>query len=113
MKFTHRIVFFFSSSFFPGTSKENIQKIQQSSKESKRREEREDAARAAATVEIPKLTWEQEKDLLRMMDMGMIPPPGAKEMMVQVLGRKGMEVRLERASVSSFFSLPLRFGLES
>ena len=90
----------------PGTSKENIQKIQQISKESKRREKRENAARAEqGTVEIPKLTWEQEKDLLRMMDMGMIPPPGAKEMMVQVLGRKGMEVRLERRHFLFFLFL--------
>ena len=66
--------------------------IQHLSKISRQNEKKESllASSSSSSSKKFKLTWEQERDLINMMNIGMAPP-GAKEMITQVLGQPGME----------------------
>ena len=61
------------------------------SKASQLKEKNDKANGRGEEAVVPKLNFAQSQDLMQMISMGMNPPPGAKEMMTQMLGRPGME----------------------
>ena len=61
------------------------------SKASQLKEKNDKANGRGEEAVAPKLNFAQSQDLMQMISMGMNPPPGAKEMMTQMLGRPGME----------------------